>query len=114
MDVPTDLCSPGEMRIGFGGEAGRDIGRDDAIDEFIDAEGGEDLMSVEGKSLQGEWIGDGCCCFCEEARGRERVPHGNTNTNSAASRSSTWAKDENGVSGISVSHIIVIRFCNKS
>lgn len=48
MDVPVDLRLARQPRVDCGGETCGNIWRDDAVDEFIEAKGGEDLVSVVG------------------------------------------------------------------
>lgn len=76
MDIPVDLRLARELRVGIGSEARRDIWRDDAVDEIIEAEGGEDLVSVVGERLKSERSGNGFGGFYEEVRWREeRIAH---------------------------------------
>lgn len=76
VDVPVDLLLPRKLRVGFRSNAGGDIGRDDAIDEFVEAEGGEDLVGMVREGLESEALCKGCDGFCEEIRrGEERVTH---------------------------------------
>lgn len=49
MDIPVDFRFAREHRIGLGSEPGRDIWGDDAIDEFIEAEGWQYLMDMKRK-----------------------------------------------------------------
>lgn len=71
MDVPIDLRLAREMWVRFRSKAGGDIGRDDAVDEFVEAEGGKDLVGMVGKRLEREALCDGCGSIYEETRWSE-------------------------------------------
>ena len=76
MHVPVVARPRGQARVGGGEEARREERRDDAPEEGVDAEGGEDLVHVEGKGAQVEGVGEGEGGADEgEGRGEEGVPH---------------------------------------
>lgn len=75
MNIPINLCFPRKVRISLRCETGGNIRRDDAINEFIDAEGGKDFVGVEREGSESESIGNGLSCSHKECGGRERIPH---------------------------------------
>lgn len=76
MNVPIDFLFPGELRVGVREQARGDIGRDNDIDKFVEAESGEDFVGVEGEGAESEGGGEGLGCFGEEGGGwREGVAH---------------------------------------
>ena len=76
MHVPIDLLLPRQLRVGTGEQARRDIGREDGVDEFVEAEGGEDFVRVQGEGAESEGGGEGLGCFGEEGGGwREGIAH---------------------------------------
>ena len=48
MDVPVDLCLPGELGIRLREETRGDIWGNDEVYELVEAESWEDLVGVEG------------------------------------------------------------------
>ena len=48
MDIPIDLLLPRKLRICLREEARGDVGRNETIYKLVEAEGGEDLVGVEG------------------------------------------------------------------
>lgn len=54
MYVPIHFLLSSEVRVGFWEESGGDVGGYDDVDEFIDAECGQDFVGVEGEGAEGE------------------------------------------------------------
>ena len=75
MHIPIDFGFPRERRICPGEKARGDQGGEDDVCEFVEAEGGEDFVDVEGEGAEGEEGGEGLEGFDEEGGGGERVFH---------------------------------------
>lgn len=56
--IPADPGSAVEVGIGARAQAGRDEGRNDVGDEYVETEGEDDLMGVQRQSRQSEDVGD--------------------------------------------------------
>lgn len=76
MRIPIDLGTLGQVTVGAREEPGRDAGREENVEEVVEAECRDDFMGVEREGAEGEEGGDRLCCAEEDGwRVEERVVH---------------------------------------
>lgn len=71
MDIPVEFGAGVQERVGFGKEAGGEVGGEAGADEVVEGRCEEEFVDVEGEGGEGEEVGEGSGEGLEDGRGGE-------------------------------------------